>query len=78
MLEFNIVRSNVTIESQPTSLVRVTVAVLLDEVYSFHQSMYKNHNVFVIYTVLEFNIVRSNVTTESHPSSLVKLNVGYY
>ena len=35
VLEFNIVRSNVTIESQPTSLVRVTVAVLLDVVYSF-------------------------------------------
>ena len=45
-IELNIVRSSVTTESQPASLTKVTVAVLLELVYCFHLSMCSYHSGF--------------------------------
>ena len=70
------VKFNVTTESQPETLVKVYVAVLLFAVYVFPSIQVNvSHAVITSVPVLLELIVRSNVTTESQPAAFVKVYV---
>jgi hypothetical protein len=74
VLEFPIVKFNVTTESQPLTFVKVRVGVA-EAVYVVPYQSKLLHANTVVSAVFEFPIVKFNVTTESQPDELVPVHV---
>ena len=70
-----IVKSNVTMLSQPAALVPVHVAVLLDVVYVVPFQSYASQETMVSVAYEGWLIVKFNVTMLSQPAALVPVHV---